>query len=424
MWWIELVKWVLIAIAIVAFLSLLKFEKVEEAQAKAVMRFKGFKKMIMSFEEYRFAKDWEIIPAPKKKRQFSKIQSRLDRLFKSMKEKLRLGGLRFVGIRGIDTIYKYHFRWTDYELVAGELKVSQHDKKDMDYILVKDVIYVLPLRDIETKPPERIKLSFIFALTIRVVNPRKALFVGPPNWLENVMTKISPVFVGWVNKNTVNSILEIRREGPQRLWNEFKDDPVITKIVKDKWGVEILENGIGILDLTMPPEIAAAAARKRQLEWEAKAKKTQFEIEAKARASETVGTVIEMMAKARGKKVKKIQAEIETKPRLRKEFLRLANDLIVRKMGIEGAAYVDIRVEGPPRAEGKIEGQGFLPGLIDKFAEAMIKIEAAKQRMPRGRKEERRGTKERKDGEDRESKEVKEDEKILREAETIYKGGK
>lgn len=84
-----------------------------------------------------------------------------------------------------------------------------------------------------------------------------------------------------------------------------------------------------------------------------------------ARAIETVGSVINMMAESREKTPKQIREEIEADPEAKKEFLDLSKDLIVRRMGIDGKAYVDIRVEGA----GGIE-------------QSLLNLVAAWQRMP------------------------------------------
>jgi len=70
------------------------------------------------------------------------------------------------------------------------------------------------------------------------------------------------------------------------------------------------------------------------------------EKEADRRAIETVGTVIQMMARIRGEGPKEIQEKIKKQPDLEKEFLALSKDLVVRKLGIEGRSYLDVHVQG------------------------------------------------------------------------------
>jgi regulator of protease activity HflC (stomatin/prohibitin superfamily) len=269
-------------------------------------------------------------------------------------------------------------------------------------------------------------------------------FTTAANFEEQLREMVENRLTGAVNAMTYEEIMELRvpralveREEVEAAKRKIKRK--IDEIIEASEGIKkfLEEIGCKYKGFTLDDfdfDTATTQKRRERITTEmekkvakniAEAKKIKFEIEAKATAAETVGTVIEMMAKARGKKAKEIQAEIETKPELQKEFLRLANDLIIRKMGIEGAAYVDIRVEGPPRAEGKTEGEGFLSGLIDKFAEAIIKIEAAKQRMPMGKLPERRlpGKKPREERKEKKRKPVSEmsDEEVIEEAERIAK---
>jgi regulator of protease activity HflC (stomatin/prohibitin superfamily) len=92
---------------------------------------------------------------------------------------------------------------------------------------------------------------------------------------------------------------------------------------------------------------------------------------AKTRAIETAGTVLEIMAQSSGQSVKDIQTAIAADPATKKEFLKRAQDLVVRQMGIDANAYLDIRVEGG----GNIE-------------DSLLAIAAAWQRMPGGKKRE------------------------------------
>ena len=89
---------------------------------------------------------------------------------------------------------------------------------------------------------------------------------------------------------------------------------------------------------------------------------------AKTLAIETAGTVLEIMAQSRGKSVEEIQTAVAADPKAEKEFLQRAQDLVVRRMGIDAGAYVDIRVEGG--------------GGIDK---TLLTLAAAWQRMPQGK---------------------------------------
>jgi len=95
-------------------------------------------------------------------------------------------------------------------------------------------------------------------------------------------------------------------------------------------GVDISQTLTRLLSLPQEEFLRARAAEK----------------EADRRATETIGTVVQMLAKAKGKEPEEIQREIKENPELEKEFLAFSKDLVVRKLGIEGQSYLDVRVQG------------------------------------------------------------------------------
>lgn len=300
----------------------LRFTLVQEGTAKIVVRFKGFQKCVMRWKGYKLDKQWNVVKG----------------------EKIEIGGLRFVGFWPIDTNYRYKFRWQGIEMAEGREKIEFHERV-IDYILVKPDVYWTKIEAAETTPPERIPIDIEWLITAKVINPYKALFEAPPNWLENILSRLNALFRAWTALKTIDEILELKKE-PQKLWNEFKDDPLI-KFFKEEWGIEILEGGIQIRDVNIPKEYARAAARQREME-----------LEARGIAAETVGTVISMLAMARRrsdesieKAEERIRKEIEKDPKLKEEFLKMAGDAMIRMMGIRGKSYVDIRVMGAQGTE-------------------------------------------------------------------------
>jgi len=136
-----------------------------------------------------------------------------------------------------------------------------------------------------------------------------------------------------------------------------------------------------IEEIRLPPALTNAMILIDKQRFQAQA----APFEAKERAEETMGTVIQMIARATGKKPQEVQETIERSTKLQKEMRDFSKDLITRRMAIDGQSFVDIRVGGFPKTS-KDEEEGFIAKLVDKLAEALIKVEAAKQRMPKGMK--------------------------------------
>ena len=118
-----------------------------------------------------------------------------------------------------------------------------------------------------------------------------------------------------------------------------------------------------IKEIKLPPELEKVLPEVDRQRLEAEA----APFEAKQRAIETIGSVIEMMAGTRGKTPEEIQKLIDGDDDLKKEFLRMSEDLIKRRMAIDGKSFVDIRVDG---AEG-----------LEKLVLSAL---AAWQRIPKG----------------------------------------
>lgn len=315
--------------------ALLGIIMVEEGKAKVVLRLGGFKKVIMTWKDHVLDDQWNVVGGVGSK-----------------------SGLHWIGFWPISRVFHYNFRYCDVQLIQGQEKVESHNLEDIDYIFVKPDIYWTNIKAAETSPPERIPVDVEFLVTVQVVNPYKALFVGPSNWNENAMARLNAMLRNWVSGKTIDTLLQLKRNrtSNSQLWEEVGRDPLINWI-KGKWGIEVLKNGIEIRDFNLPKEYQEAAAAEQKMIFQTKAV-----------AARTIGAVVESMAKARGKKPEEIQVEINQSPELQKEFLATAKDLIHRQMAIDGKSFIDIRT---PDAKGGAEA-------------TLLALLTAWQRMPGG----------------------------------------
>ena len=328
---------VIFGLLIVLALIIFEFTQTDEGTAKAIRRFGAVRKMVMVWEGYRFdgseqgTKKWDVV----------KSKSVTDEFVTLLIGRL-IGGLRFVGIRWIDRVYKYQFRWQDLELSEGGEEKKFHDK-NISYILIKYATYSTGIRSAETGRgtdetlPERIPVDADFLITLRVKNPYKALFVAPPNWLENVLARLNALFRGWVGTKTVDELITLRgkeEEKKKRLWEEFKVDPLILHFKKD-WGIELAENGIELQVLGLPKDYQEAAARRRQME-----------LEAKGAVAATTGFIIESMANARGRTPEEIRKEIDEDEKRQENHLAKTTDILLRDMSLKKGALAHVIVEG------------------------------------------------------------------------------
>ncbi len=313
------------------FFGLLKFTTVQEGTAKAIMRFEALRKFVMAWEGYKFDEDWNIVPG---------------------KSWNLPGGLRLVGIRGIDKVYTYSFRWQGIEIKEGKEIVVFHEKK-IDYILVKPDTYWTKILKAETVPPERIPLDIEWLLTMRTINPKKTLFVAPPNWVEAILTRFNTLARAWTATKTLDQILELRKkENIERLWEEFRDVYLIQQVFKEEWGVLIEENGIEIRDVGLPREFQEAAAAEKKAKLEARAMRARAKVEAVGRASEIMGTFIEALVQATGMTKTQIREELQRDPESFYKKHKVIIDNVITKLAMENRAYLRIETPGATGALG------------------------------------------------------------------------
>jgi hypothetical protein len=315
---------------------------VKEGTAKAVTRLGKFQKIIFQWENHWMDNEWNIwydgeVSKIKEQEGLSAEEAKNweENLRDKTERKVRgkvFGGWWFYGWWPLWRVHKYLNRWRDLKLTDKEEVTELHEELT-DSVLLKPAVYVTDIKAAETRPPERIPLDLRIVVTLRIRNPYKFLFIAPPTPIEDVLVRISAMVREIVATLTIDEILKLSGKTDE-LWKLIKEKKLVKETLP-AWGFSLAERGVEIKDITPPPEYREALAKIRKLE-----------LEAEARAAETVGTVLRAMAQSRGKKVEDIQMEIENDPKLKKKFLQIANDLLVRKLAIEGKSYVDIRVMG------------------------------------------------------------------------------
>lgn len=347
MWWI-----IGIAIAIAMFFLFVRFTVVEEGTGKVIMRFGGVVKVFIQWVGYRLDEEGDAVSTEEK-----------------IPKRRWYGGLRvWIGLP-IDKSHTFKLRYHTVEEVQGKRMPVFHEEVKNCVLLRPDRYWRKSLR-IETKDGQFPDVEWLIGM--RSINPEKTIFKSPHNWVENALTELEPLLRRYIYTKTLKEVLDLTRE---QIWKDTGDDRVIQVVLKDEWGIQIDDQEIGVYDVAPPPGYQEALAAKSKAEMEAEAVQKRAEIEAKARAAETVGTVIEMMAASRKKTSEQIRKEIEKNPRRKREFLDLAKDLIIRKLGIDGKAYVDIRVQG---------AKGGLEGIIGELERGLLELIAARERMPPG----------------------------------------
>jgi regulator of protease activity HflC (stomatin/prohibitin superfamily) len=293
---------------------------VEESYAKAVMRFGAFQRFEMSWKGYQFDENWNV----KKTSDIGAGQE-------------ITGGLH-TKWPGTEKIFVYRFRWKDIQFKKEGKDVTELHEKLIDYIFLKPAYYAFEVEKAETLAiaektmAERIPVTLHVSVLLRVVNPYKALFRGTPNWFENAATRLASMLRDWVAQKKLDEVLSFRRD-PEETWKAFKENAIVKALEKD-WGIRVEKNGLDIRDVDLPKEYQEAAALEKKREFEAQ-----------AIATESIGAILESMAKARGIEVEDIQEEIKASDELKKELREKSWDYIIRKMEVDQSALLDIRTQ-------------------------------------------------------------------------------
>ena len=147
------------------------FTLVKEGSAKAILYMGAFYKIVVQF------KDCEIDPTT------GNVKPGLRKKWKRI-----FGGLRWLGIPFLNSIYHYKFRWTTARPQSNEL-IKREER--LDFILVRDDVYVVEVQEAESKG--MVPLNFVLLLTMCSVNPYKSLFAAQ-DWSEMIFNRSEATF--------------------------------------------------------------------------------------------------------------------------------------------------------------------------------------------------------------------------------------
>ena len=161
------------------------------------------------------------------------------------------GGLRFYGIWPVYDIYVYRLRWTSLR-ESGE--PVQHDVVQ-DFVLLKDFVYYTELKAAEDK--DKVPLTFGLVITLRIVNPYKALFVVQ-DWLELTLNRIKPLFREFVARHSFEELLREKQAVGGEVWESLDLSGLLSEIERD-YGVKVKPGGIEMKDITPPEDYQKAA---------------------------------------------------------------------------------------------------------------------------------------------------------------------
>ncbi len=262
------------------------FTFIKEGTAKVILKAGQFHKVLIQWEDKTLDGGGNVIPG---------------------RERHLFGGLRYCGLWPLYAIHEYKFQWTG---VKDNGEFEPHPPEILNYILLMDDIYGFEVPSGEDK--DLVPLDVGLTLTVRVVNPYKALF-AIQNWYETMVNRIRPYVRDFLTTDTYEKLIKDTTRIDRGIWSRLTDEGILDEF-KDNYGVEIKK--IEVKDIN-PREEYREATMKAWL----------GEREAERQANEWVGMVLHSMAKSRGQSLRTIQREIQRDPALQKEFRHYAQQL-------------------------------------------------------------------------------------------------
>lgn len=265
------------------------FTQNEEGSAKIILRNRVFHRCIgaLAGHAYRYetggtrGHPWDVVETKGVSPATPKISSAWERAARDVKKKLRLvfgvtllDGLEWVGIPPFYSVYAYSFKWSVLKIGGKGEKIPETKQESLRHIFLKQVVYLVTITGAETIEAAPMNASLV--LTMRVVNPYKALF-AVHNWLEAISDQVAATMRAIIGKHTFKELTEARETASKELEKDFAKR--ITAI-KSEYGIEILIIQMQAID---PTEEVAKKIRDASLEgYTATQKATAIAILAKA----------------------------------------------------------------------------------------------------------------------------------------------
>jgi len=269
------------------------FTFVPESTAKVILRGDKVKKIFITWKGYALDEDWNVVPLEEKesvlKKSFGeKLKSPLLRPLDFLRE--IFGGLKFYGLWPLYDVYVYEFTWSS-RTPEGEIRT--HKDELLDYIYLRPDVYFARVTAAEDK--QLLPLDVDLLLTIRVVNPYKALF-RIEKWLEAVLNRIEPSVRDFITTDTYDNLITQQKAIGKMIFaalsksEEEQADRSILQIFREDYGV--LVEAIEVVNIEPPEEYRKVTLAK----FEAEREKERIKILAEAE-EERVSRVYEAVQK-------------------------------------------------------------------------------------------------------------------------------
>jgi len=120
-----------------------------------------------------------------------------------------------------NAVYTYRFKWRGLDIHGNP---QEERIETIDYILTKKDVYYVEVKAAKTgKGKEFLPVDIGCLVTVRIVNPYKALF-GAQNWLSALTNLIAPQVGDFVSRESYETLttgrINFEKRMVKRLWNQ------------------------------------------------------------------------------------------------------------------------------------------------------------------------------------------------------------
>jgi len=225
------------------------FTFVKESMAKIIVRGDKFEKVIIQWREHVLDPEWNVVDGHEKSSVW--------------------GGLCFYGFWPLLDVLSYGFKWTG---VTEDGEKDPHPKEKIDFVLLRADVYWCQVENAEDY--NLLPLNLELLLTIRIVNPYKALF-NIQNWLETVINRMKPKVRDIITQKSFEDWIKKKENLGDEISNGAKD---LLGEFRNIYGVDVVK--IQIKEINPPPEQRTATLKKYLAEQDKKAIEVAADAEA------------------------------------------------------------------------------------------------------------------------------------------------
>ncbi len=297
----------LLTLFLMVFFTIFRFTIVEEGTGKLVLKMGGYHKTLLAKVGFTTDDDGKVVAG---------------------EETHLLGGLRFVGIRGIHSIFeKDKFRWIKNKPGAKQDETLE-EKRDTNVskLLVRYYTYGIVVRNKEDK--NLVPITVWLAITAWIINLKKA-WLDTEDWFSTFASRIEPYVRHYISLYPYEDIIKNPgRRLDKEVFDELKAQGIIDELA-NLHGIEV--RAIECADISPEEEYRESTLKK----WRA-------EREAEYRLGSTSGAIMTMIAQQTGMELKDVQAEFKANPATALEkykgLIEMNKDFVTLQMGIDAGA--------------------------------------------------------------------------------------